>query len=40
LLAIRAAMNKGLPETLKEAFTNITPVERPSVLDSKIPDPN
>ena len=40
LLAIRGAMNKGLPETLKYAFTNITSVERPSGLDSKIPDPN
>ena len=33
-------MNKGLPEILKDAFTNITPVKRSSVLDSKIPDPN
>ena len=40
LLAIRGAMNKGLPETLKDAFTNITSVERPNVLDYKIPDPN
>ena len=40
LLAIRGGMNKGLPEILKDAFTNITPVKRSSVLDSKIPDPN
>ena len=33
-------MNKGLPGSLKEVFTNVTPVERPSVLDSKVPDPN
>ena len=40
LLSIRASMNKGLPVSLKDVFTNVTPVERPSVLDSKIPDPN
>ena len=40
MLAIRGGMNKGLPEILKDAFTNITPVKRSSVLDSKIPDPN
>ena len=39
LLSIRASMNKGLPETLKDVFINITPVERPSVLDCKISDP-
>lgn len=40
LLAVKAAMNKGLPEILKDAFPNVSPIERPSVLDSKIPDPN
>jgi hypothetical protein len=33
-------MNKGLPEILKDAFPNVSPIERPSVLVSKIPDPN
>jgi len=33
-------MNKGLPPALKEAFTNITPSVRPSVLDSKVIDSN
>nr|YP_007507045.1 hypothetical protein I510_mgp46 [Ceratocystis cacaofunesta]YP_009704184.1 hypothetical protein [Ceratocystis fimbriata]YP_009710336.1 hypothetical protein [Ceratocystis albifundus]AFO38101.1 hypothetical protein [Ceratocystis cacaofunesta]QEN73747.1 hypothetical protein [Ceratocystis fimbriata]QFX74838.1 hypothetical protein [Ceratocystis albifundus]WPM94707.1 hypothetical protein [Ceratocystis fimbriata]WPM94759.1 hypothetical protein [Ceratocystis fimbriata] len=40
ILALRASMNKGLPPKLKEAFPNITPVVRPSVLDSKVWDPN
>jgi hypothetical protein len=40
LLAIKAVTNNGLPEVLKETFPNITPIERPSVFDSKIPDPN
>ena len=40
LLAIRGGMNKGLPEALKDAFTNITPVKKSSVLDSKIPNSN
>jgi hypothetical protein len=33
-------MNKGLSKTLIDAFPNFSPVERPSVLDFKIPDPN
>jgi len=40
LLALKAVTNKGLPEVLKETFPNITSIERPSVFDSKIPDPN
>ena len=43
LLSVKAAMNKGLSETLKDAFPNITPVERPGVLVGvpiKIQDPN
>ena len=40
ILALRASMNKGLPPALKEAFTNITPSVRPSVLDSKVIDSN
>jgi len=40
ILAIRASINKGLPPALKEAFPNITPSVRPSVLDSKVTDPN
>lgn len=40
ILAIRASINKGLPPALKEIFPNITPSVRPSVLDSKVTDPN
>ena len=40
ILSIRASMNKGLPETLKMAFPNITPNTRPLVISSKIRDPN
>ena len=43
MLSVKAAMNKGLSETLKDAFPNITPVEIPGVLvgtPTKIQDPN
>lgn len=40
LLSIKAAMNWGqLSDDLKAAFPNITPVDRPDVLDHKIKDP-
>jgi hypothetical protein len=31
LVAIRATLNKGLPERLSVAFTNVTPVPRPQM---------
>jgi len=31
IVAIRASMNKGLTDTLKEAFPNIIPVQRPTI---------
>lgn len=40
ILSIRAAMNLGLSDSLKEAFPNILPVERPKVEDQIVPDPN
>ena len=40
VVAIRASINWGLPLELKTAFMDITPVERPIVLNKKIPDPN
>jgi len=44
LISIRASMNKGLPERLEVAFSNITPVIRPQVskinLGLNIPDIN
>ena len=40
IVAIKASMNKGLSLSLKAAFTDITPVIRPSVLDYKIKYPH
>jgi hypothetical protein len=40
IVAIRATLNLGLSEKLKVAFPNIVPVERPLVLNQKIPNPN
>ena len=40
IVAIKASMNKGLSSSIKAAFPNIIPVNRPSVLDCKIKDPN
>ena len=40
ILSIKASMNLGLSNGLKAAFPNIAPLERPSVLDHKIRDPN
>ena len=39
-MAIKGSINKGLPDELKAAFTDITPVQRPIVLDFRIKDPN
>ena len=39
LISIRASINKGLPERLKLAFPNITPVLRPEVPKANL-DPN
>jgi hypothetical protein len=33
-------MNLGLSDSLKEAFPNIVPVERPKVEDQIVSDPN
>ena len=41
ILAIKYSINLGLlSDKLKAAFPNITPVDRPSVLDCKIKNPN
>ena len=40
ILAIKASINHGLSDELKVAFKDITPVQRPKILDSKIKDPN
>jgi hypothetical protein len=40
LLSIKAAINLGFSDTLKEAFPDIIPVERPVIEDQVISDPN
>lgn len=39
ILAIKASINLGLSDTLKSAFPNTVPVDRPKVEFSGIPDP-
>lgn len=39
LVSIKASMNRGLPDKLKEAFPGIIPVVRPLVPNQTIPDP-
>ena len=40
IVAIKASLNKGLPDQLKIAFSDIIPHDRPLVTNQKIPDPN
>jgi hypothetical protein len=40
ILSIKAAINLGLSDSLKEAFPEIVPVERPKVEDQRILDSN
>ena len=40
IVAIKASMNTGLSDELKAAFPDITPVQRPNVLNCRIKDPN
>jgi len=40
IVAIKASLNKGLSDKLKEAFPNVIPVPRPIVVDQVIKDPN
>jgi len=40
VVAIKASINLGLSDELKEAFPDILPVQRPLVTDIKIQDPN
>jgi len=40
ILSIKAAINLGFSDSLKEAFPDIIPVERPRVEDQIISDPN
>lgn len=38
IVAIKASINKGLPEKLKMAFPSINPAPRPFVVDQTIKD--
>lgn len=40
IVAIKAAMNRGLPEELEAAFPHILPKLRPKIIDQTIKDPN
>ena len=40
IISLRASMNLGLSDELNAAFSNITPIHRPSVSDYKIQDPH
>ena len=40
IVSLKAAMNKGLSSSLKEAFPDLIPSPRPLVLNQKIEDPN
>ena len=40
ILAIKASMNLGLSNEIKAAFSEIIPIQRPLVNNTKIPDPH
>jgi hypothetical protein len=40
IVGIKASINKGLPDQLKEAFPDVEPINRPIVVNKEIPDPN
>lgn len=40
ILAIKASMNLGLSSALQAAFPGIIPIDRPTAIENKIPDPN
>jgi len=40
IVAIKASVNKGLPDQLKEAFPDVEPMDRPLVVNKEIPDPS
>jgi hypothetical protein len=39
IVAIKASMNRGIPDELKKAFPNTIPVPRPLVVNQEITDP-
>jgi len=40
IVAIKASINKGLSNTLKEIFPDVKPVPKPLIADQEIKDPN
>jgi LAGLIDADG endonuclease len=40
LVSIKALVNKGLTEQLKEAFSDVVPVTRKNIINSEIPNPD
>jgi hypothetical protein len=40
IVSIKASMNNGLSDLLKNSFPNIIPVQRPKIEDQGIKDPN
>jgi hypothetical protein len=38
IIHLKASINRGLPDKLKEEWLNITPANRPTVLSSPIKD--
>ena len=40
IVSIRASLNKGLSEVLKEAFPNIIPAVKPLIVNQEIPHPD
>jgi hypothetical protein len=38
IINLKASLNKGLPDKLKEEWLNITPADRPTVLSSPVKD--
>jgi len=40
LVGIKASLNNGLPAQLKEAYPDVVPAKRLSVVNKEIPDPN
>jgi len=39
IIAIKASINRGLSQKLKEAFPNVIPVNKPLILDLPVPNP-
>jgi hypothetical protein len=40
IVALRASLNLGLSDQLKEAFSNVIPVPKPVATNQQILDPN